>query len=96
MSKLVEQVKENIRRMDPNIQSVKVKVERSPEGEFVSKFHVHSRHGVLHAVKKAASYRKSVDRSFHAIIKQIQKIKAKRLKRRNGEALEDVLMDHAS
>lgn len=96
MSLVVELAKEHIAKMDPNVQEVDVRMERSPEGEFVAKIHVRLKDRVLHAVKKSASYRESLDRSCHAILKQMQKIKAKRLKRRNRPGLEDLVFAQAS
>lgn len=84
MSNIIVETKNHILKINPDISDVKISVDKGPGGQFISKIHLRSKAGILHAVKKATSYKESIDRSYHAIIKQMEKLKEKKKSRRQS------------
>jgi ribosome-associated translation inhibitor RaiA len=80
MSELVASTKSQIKRIVPYAKDVLIKIERDHE-LYRSKIHVKIPGTVLHAEKKAPTVWEAVELSYHAILKQIDKIKAKRQKK---------------
>ncbi len=81
MSELVISTKSQIKRIAPNAKDITVKIERDHQF-YRSKIHVHMLGTVLHAEKKAQTLWESLELSYHAILKQIDKVKAKKQRRR--------------
>lgn len=80
MSQLIASTKNQIKRLAPYAKDVLVKIERDHE-LYRSKIVVKVPGAVLHAEKKAQTVWEAVDFSYHAIRKQIDKIKSKRQKK---------------
>ncbi len=80
MSELVASTKSQIRRIVPNAKDIFIKIERDHK-LYRSKIHVKIPGTVLHAEKKAQTVWEAVELSYLAILKQIDRIKAKRQKR---------------
>ena len=81
MTKVIEDTKEHIKRIFPQTKDVEVKVSRDVDGKFVSKIHLRTTSRILHAMKADPNFRKSLNKTFHAIMNQIQKIKEQRRKK---------------
>ena len=80
MTKVIQETKEHIKRIFPQTQDVDIKVTSDGHGQYVSKIHLRTSSRVLHAMKSDPSFRRSLDKTFHAIQTQIQRIKDKRRK----------------
>lgn len=81
MSDLISSTKSNLKRIVPNAKDILIKVERDHE-LFLSKIHVHMPGKVLHAEKKANTIWEAIDYSYHAVLRQFEKIKTKQQSRR--------------
>ena len=78
MSHIIEDTRNHIRKIHPQTDSVDIQIRKDRKGLFQSKIHIRTRLGVIHASKCGETYRECLDRSFHAILKQIERIKMKR------------------
>jgi ribosomal subunit interface protein len=80
MSELIASTKNHLKQIIPAAKNIIIKLERDHE-QYVSKIHVQMPGNVLHAEKKAPTVFEAMDSSYHAIVKQIQKIKSKKIDR---------------
>lgn len=78
MSELIESTKGHLEQMIPTAKEIKVKLERDHE-QYVSKIHIQLPGSVLHAQKKAPTVWEAMDFSYQAILKQLKKLKFKRI-----------------
>lgn len=74
---LIEQTKENIERVFPRSNEVKIESYKDKQNFFQTKIEVLSSQGTLIAHKEDESFKKSLDKSYKAIVRQIHKIKTK-------------------
>lgn len=81
MKDAVSLAKESLKRVVPNAKNIMVKIERDHD-HFLSKIHVQVPGRVLRSVKKGTTVSRAIDESYHAVLKQIEKIKNKRLTRK--------------
>lgn len=81
MTDLILSTKINLKRIVPNAKDILIKVERDHD-QFLSKIHVHVPGKIFHAEKKAQTVWEAIDYSYHAVLKQFEKIKSKRHSRR--------------
>ena len=77
MTKVIQDTKEHIKRIYPQTKDVDIQVTQDGHGKFVSKIHLRTSSRILHAMKSDPSFRKSLDKTFHAILSQIQRIRGK-------------------
>ncbi len=80
MTKVIQETKEHLKRIFPQSKDVEISVKRDVDGKFVSKIHVRTTSRILHAMKSDPNFRKSLNRTFHAILSQVQKIRDRRKK----------------
>ena len=80
MSELVASTKSQIKWIVPYPKDIFIKIKRAHD-LYRLKIHVKITGTILHAEKKAQTVWESVELSYHAILKQIDRIKAKRQKR---------------
>lgn len=76
MRNVFETTREHIKRIFPGTEDVEIKVRKDPQGNFISRIHVRGKKGVLHAQKSADNLRKSLDRSYLAIRKQVERLRS--------------------
>ncbi len=81
MTDLISSTECNLKRIVPNAKDIFIKVERDHD-YFLSKIHLHVPGKVLHAEKKAETIWEAIDSSYQAVLKQIEKVKAKRQAKR--------------
>lgn len=80
MTKVIQETKEHLKRIFPQTKDVDIRVKRDRDGKFVSKIHVRTTSRILHAMKSDPNFRRSLDKTFHAIIHQVEKIRDRRKK----------------
>lgn len=80
MTKVIQDTKEHIRRIFPQSKDVDIRVSRDADGKFISKIHLRTSSRILHAMKSDPNFRKSLNKTFHAILSQIHRIKDRRKK----------------
>lgn len=78
MTKVIQETKEHIKRIFPQTKDLDIKVQRDADGNFVSKIHLRTTSRILHAMKTDPNFRKSLNKTFHAILSQVKKVKARR------------------
>ena len=83
MSDLVTSTKNQLQRIIPYAKNVLIKIERD-HNHYRSKIHVNVPGAVLHADKKAPTVWEAIELSYHAILKQVDKIKAKKQTKRSA------------
>lgn len=81
MTEFVSSTKNQIKRFVPNAKDIFIKIERDHE-HYCSKIHVQIPGAVLHSEKKAESAWEALTLSYHAILKQVDKYKAKKRQRK--------------
>lgn len=81
MTKVIQETKEHIKRIFPQTRDVDIRVKRDVDGKFVSKIHLRTTSRILHAMKTDPNFRKSLNKTFHAIMTQIRRIKEQRKKK---------------
>jgi ribosome-associated translation inhibitor RaiA len=81
MSELVASTKTQIKRIVPYAKDISIKIERDHD-LYRSKIHVQIPGTILHAEKKAQTVWEAMELSYHAILKQIDKMKAKKQRKR--------------
>ena len=77
MTELITSTKNHLKQIIPNAKDIFIKVERDHES-YRSKIHIQIPGAVLHAEKLAESPLDALDSSYHAVMKQIEKIKTKK------------------
>ncbi|HXH75462.1 MAG TPA: HPF/RaiA family ribosome-associated protein [Bacteriovoracaceae bacterium] len=77
MSELISATKNQLERIVPDARKIVIKVERD-HGAYFSRLHIHVPGRVLHAEKKGQTVLEALDSSYEAMLKQIQKFKARR------------------
>lgn len=80
MSELIASTKCHLKQIIPTARDINIKLERD-NGFYISKIHIQLPGVVLHAQKKAPTVWEALDISYHAILKQIKKLKFKRVAR---------------
>ena len=75
MSELITATKSHLKQIIPAAKNIIIKLERDHE-QYVSQIHIHMPGSVLHAKKKAPTVWDAIDSSYHAILRQIQKVKS--------------------
>lgn len=86
MTKVIQETKEHIKRIFPRAKDVEVRVKKDA-GRFVSKIHIRTTSRILHAMKTDPNFRKSLEKSFHAIVSQVQRLKDRQKKKRTVDQL---------
>lgn len=86
MTKVFQETKDHIKRIFPQARDVEVRVERDA-GKFVSKIHLRTSSRILHAVKSDPNFRRSLNKTFRAIVSQVARIRDRRKKRQMVNAL---------
>lgn len=81
MTDVVSSTRESLKRLVPNAKNIIVKVQRDHD-RFRSKIHVKVPGRVLHSVKEGETAMRAIDESYHAVLKQFEKMKNKRLARK--------------
>jgi ribosome-associated translation inhibitor RaiA len=76
MSDLISSIKNNLKKIIPNAKDIFIKVERD-HTQFLSKIHVQVPGKILHAEKKAETAWEAIDSSYQAVLKQVEKTKAR-------------------
>jgi ribosome-associated translation inhibitor RaiA len=86
MTKVIQETKEHIKRIFPQAKDVEVRVKKDA-GKFVSKIHLRTSSCILHAMKADPNFRRSLSKTYHAILSQVQRFKDRRKKRRAIEQM---------
>lgn len=81
MTNVIQETEKHIKRIFPQTQDLDIKVTKDGHGKFVSKIHLRTSSRILHAMKSDPSLRRSLDKTFHAILSQVKRIKDKRKKK---------------
>lgn len=81
MSEVILETKEHIKRVFPRTDDIGIKIDRDADGGFITKIHVKAKKQIFHAVKKDSNFKRSLRKSYQAIIHQIQKMKTKAARR---------------
>jgi len=81
MTKVIQETKEHIKRIFPETRDIDVKVQRDARGKFISTIHLRTTSRILHAMKTDPNFRKSLSKTYHAILSQVHRIKDKRKKK---------------
>ncbi|MCB9092468.1 MAG: HPF/RaiA family ribosome-associated protein [Halobacteriovoraceae bacterium] len=82
---LIEQTRSHIEKIYPWARDVSITVDEDGHGVFNAKIIVTSNRGDLIAKKHDSNFQKSLDKSYHAIVRQIHKIKAKNDRRKHPD-----------
>lgn len=84
MNSYLKKTKEKLFRIFPFAKDVIIETKKNPLGEFETKIElIAPQHINFIAKKKEANYKKSVDRSYQAILRQIHKNKSRRKRSRH-------------
>lgn len=78
MSEIITSTKSHLKQIIPAAKNIIIKLERDHE-QYVSKIHIQMPGKVLHAEKKAGTVWEAMESSYHAILKQMQKVKSKKV-----------------
>ena len=88
---VIDETKEHIHRLFPNATNIDVKIKKDELGHFQSQIMVRvPNHKELVAHKKDPLLKKSLDKTFQAIVSQISKIKNKSKQRK--DVMEELIL----
>jgi ribosome-associated translation inhibitor RaiA len=82
MNALISETKDHIKKLIPRSKDVEIKVDRDEKGNFISKIHVRAKKKIFHAAKKDTCLSRSLDKSYHAILHQVHRMKDRMKKAR--------------
>lgn len=81
MTEMITSTEKHLKQIVPQAQNIVIKVARDHE-LFSSKIHMHLPGKVIHAQKKAQTLSEALDSTCDAVLKQIEKNKGRRLRKR--------------
>jgi ribosome-associated translation inhibitor RaiA len=76
-----QSVKDYLRRLYPQNTDIQIKISKDQKGPFVSKITVNGPHRKFFSSKKDTSYWRSLERTYKAIARQLQKAKSNHQRR---------------
>ena len=76
-SKLVGVTKDHIRKVFPQARSIDLRLRKDSSGHYLSQIKVDAGQGHFFASKRSKSFKKSLDKAYQALYKQMDKYKRK-------------------
>jgi len=78
---LINLTKENIYHFYPKVIHIDIAIKRLPNRGYESRIALRTKSESFFALKKNSGYRKSLEKSYHAIMKQLEKVKINKIHR---------------
>jgi ribosome-associated translation inhibitor RaiA len=80
-NRLINLTKENIYHLYPRVTSIDINIKRLENKRYKCNITLKTKNESFFAGKEDQSYRKSLDKSYHAITKQLEKVKINKIHR---------------